>query len=1360
MITNLLRRTPTVVVAFACFSLLLSALSQAQTTSSLVTARITQPIDNNSLVTLHGTVHPLANAANDRGPAPESMQLSRIQVVFKRSQAQEAALQQLIQEQHTPGSANYHKWLTPAQFGAEFGPSQQDVNTVEAWLESQGFNVAGLQPGRQVLDISGSVSQVGSAFHTQIHKYEVNGRMHYANATNPEIPAALAPVFGGFVSLNNFPIKSQAKYLGKATYNVKTGHSTPEWTYGNSQGVSLLMAPADFDKEYDVPPNMTGTGQSIAIINDSNINVALVNQFRTIFSLPANPPQVIIAGNDPGVDGVNNPDGPNYDSIEAYLDVEWSGAVAPGATIDLVVGGDTALESGLVLAAEQAVYSNVAPVMSLSFGACEQSLGSFNAYLNDLWEQAAAQGITVMVSTGDSGSAGCDNASQYYAQDGLAVNGFASTPYNVAVGGTDFYYSGGQNSVANYWNTTASQSPSESLLQYVPEQPWNDSQYGSDLINYYSDISGNSATTIVGGGGGASSCATGTVNSNTGSFSACTAGYPKPAWQTGTGVPNDSVRDIPDVSLFAADGLNYSYYPICAGSGDCQPASGSNLMQISGVGGTSAAAPSFAGIMALVNQQYGRQGQADAILYPLATQYPAAFHDVTAGTNAMPCSYSPTSPNCNSVTSPIAVTDPNLGSATEGELSGYSATAGYDRATGLGSVDASVLIGDWNKVTLSSTTVTLNPSSVSFTHGTPLSVSGTVTGTGSATPTGSVALMTDSTEPNNQGAGLSAWYNGGASTFTLNSSGAYSGSLNSLPGGTYDIWAQYGGDAKNAAGTSGKTTITVTPEASGIFFNTLTPASTPTSGSGYNTNPSGSTFAYGTQILLSGLVAPSSQLSAYESCLNGSSNTCPSFEFPTGTVTFSDNGTAINAAVLNPEGEAEYGPPSGFAVGSHSVTASYSGDGSYNASAASAITFTVQKATPAIYITGVTNTSGQIVNAGQSVTLTILVESNGVGLAPTGSVSISGGPSGTPSSATLSPTVDAYQNTTAGIATITIPLSSSSARNTAPAPLNHGDGWIAGGGAALACILLFTIPARRRSWRNMLGLIVIAMVTVTFGVGCGSSGGSGNSGSFGGGGSGGSGGSTTGNYTITVNYSGDANYNAASGSTSITVTTASTLQTSTTAVTSTAKAPTTTAAVGMTVTVTGTGTTAPTGTVVVYTGGYTSTTGSQAGALERTQGTLTKATSDTATVSFTLTSEDLLQGANALSILYEGDSTYAASSATINLSNPLSDFTMVPSNSIFPVPSTGSGTDRLNLQSVSGFNGTVALTCTPPPGIGTLTCSINPGSVSLNGTGVSATPKLTVTGAAAAAGNYQFEITGTDSTSDTIHTIAVTAAVK
>ena len=335
----------------------------------------------------------------------------------------------------------------------------------------------------------------------------MNGQTHFANAADPQIPAALAPVFGGFTSLNNFRLKSYAKSLGEAKFEPTTKKVTPTWTEGLN-GVSFVLAPSDFAVQYDLPAASTGTtgaGQTIAIINESNINVYLVNQFRSLFGLPVNPPTVIIEGQDPGVDGINNYDGPNGASVEAYLDVEWAGAVAPGANIDLVIGADTELESGLTLAMERAVYGNIAPIMSLSFGECELGQTTGNAFTSSLWQQAAAQGITVLVSSGDNGSAGCDNDNtQAYAVQGQAVNGLASTPYNIAVGGTDFYYSAyNQGSAAlstqlgTYWNTTPSNTaPTTSILQVIPEQPWNNSQYGLNAVNYHSTYG---ATTIAGG---------------------------------------------------------------------------------------------------------------------------------------------------------------------------------------------------------------------------------------------------------------------------------------------------------------------------------------------------------------------------------------------------------------------------------------------------------------------------------------------------------------------------------------------------------------------------------------------------------------------------------------------------------------------------------------------------------------------------------------------------------------------------------------------------------------------------------------------------------------------------------------------
>ena len=806
------------VMLLVCLGAVNSALAQQ-------VARLIQPVDDNARVTLPGTVHPLANARNDRGPASPDMQLDRLQLVLKRSPEQEASLQQLLRDMHTPGTANFHKWLTPEQFGQQFGPSDQDVQTIEDWLQTQGFQILKVNPGKQTLEVAGTVGALQQAFHTSIHKYQVNGQQHYANAVNPEIPVALAPVLGGFVSLNNFPLRHYSHFLGSAQYDPKTHQAIPEWTLpGGALGNMYAVAPEDFATQYDVTPlysaakPLNGTGQSIAIINESNININFVNNFRTLFGLPASSPEVIIDGNDPGIDGANNPDGLNGASAEAYLDVEWSGAVAPGATIDLVIAGDTSLEQGLILAAERAVFSNIAPVMSISFGQCEFSLGSQNSLWNGLWEQAAAQGITVMVSTGDSGSAGCDDPdSETVATQGLAVNGIASTPFNVAVGGTDFHYANAA-ALATYWNST-NDSKNGSLKTPIPEQAWNDSQYGLNLLM----IAGGS---ISGGGGGPSTCGNPTLDSTGTTVTAC-APTPKPSWQVATGVPTDSARDLPDISLFASNGVNGSFYAVCAADGDCQS---TTSPQISGFGGTSVASPAFAGIMAIVNQDYGPQGQADYELYPLAAKEPSAFHDVTLGTIQMPCQAG--SANC-----------------TNGELNGYAAGPGYDLATGLGSIDANVLVTNWNsRSNGTATTTTLSTSSASFAHGTAVTLKTDVTGSG-GTPTGDVAVMTDSPLISSQG----------QFSFAL-ASGAASGSVTFLPGGSYNIWGSYSGDGTFAPSTSTKTAITVTPEASTLSLQVAA------SVSGQLTNLSGQQVPYGTVAYINGQPVPTSYYNCSSNC--------------------------------------------------------------------------------------------------------------------------------------------------------------------------------------------------------------------------------------------------------------------------------------------------------------------------------------------------------------------------------------------------------------------------------------------------------------------------------------------------------------
>jgi len=1232
-----------------CLAVSLVAVSGSGASGQATSARaaapaslIVEPIDDLYRVALTGTVHRLAVAENDIGVAPDSLALERVQLVLRRSESQEQALRQLLEDMHTPGNAAYHKWLTPDEFGRQFGPSEDDITAVKSWLETHGLAVTQVNPGRQTIEFSLTAGQFRTAFHSAIHRYRVNGQERYANATDPEIPAALAPVVAGFVSLNNFPAKSFVRVLGKAGYQPSTGQVTPQWTYGG--GSTPLLAPEDFAVQYDLNPlyksGANGAGQSIAIVNEANIDIEQVNQFRSIFGLPANPPLVVIDGSDPGIDGMNNVE-PNWASTEAYLDVEWAGAVAPNATVYLVIAADSYLESGLLLAAQHAVYSNIAPVMSVSFGECEEYLGSMNSFLSGLWEQAAAQGITVMVSTGDNGSAGCDYDGLEYAIGGLAVNGFASTPYNVAVGGTDFYYADYENPtqayLETYWNLNPTQLPQASLLQPIPEQPWNNSQYGLNL-NAYS----NGSSSIVGGGGGASSCESSTVTSG---LIQCNAGYAKPAWQSGAGVPADSARDIPDVSLFAANGSNLTFFPICASDGDCQPVSGEGSIQISGVGGTSASAPAFAGMMAIVDQRYGRQGQAAAILYPLKTQVPEAFHDVTHGTNAVPCAFSPASLDCMQVANPFTVDDPSLGTAIEGELGAgitpsYNAGPGYNLATGLGSIDANQLVNHWGDVKLGSTTTVLASSSTSFVHGTPIAISGSVTSS-NGTPTGDVALMTDSPTPLQQGITL----------FNLTDGTFSSASVVGLPGGTYNIWGQYGGDSVNAPSTSSKTQITVAPEDSQmLYFAEAT---------NLGEIPwEVTSVPYEIPIYLQAQILPAT-------CQNFGEIPCPNATHPTGTVTFTDNGTPFATLPMSAIGTVVMAPA--ISIGSHSIGATYSGDASYNPISAPAVSFTVVQDPSTVDLTVNGSSSGQGIQ-GQPTVLTVQVMGTGLftgsAAAPTGTVTISGGPGGIPASASLLPSINAGALEAQGVATFVFPSST-----------------------------------------------------------------------------------PVGTYPVTVSYAGDNNYASSSAFANVVVAAAGTTTPTSLTVTANASSSSPFAAIAISGSVTGqTGSVPPSGRVNFISSGN----------LMGWVNLFSASTGSTTTFSILLTSQMIFSGANLITLEYSGDANYQPSITTLNLSNPLSDFTLVANASNVSLPSGGSATDNIQLSSVRGFAGTVSYACSAPSGI---TCALSPAS-SILSSGATAVSVLTVSApASTASGSYGVLITGTDSAGQFIHTVGVQAMV-
>jgi hypothetical protein len=924
--------------------------SAAAAQRPVVAARVTQAIDETQLVRFKGSVHPLARPEFDKGPVSDSAPMQRMLLLLRRSMDQESALTQLMVDQYNTNSPNYHKWLTPEQFGAQFGPADSDIQAVASWLQSHGFQVAKVSKGKLAIEFSGTAAQVREAFHTEVHKFLVNGEMHMANASDPQVPAALAPVIHGLAPLHNFRPKPTHHVAGEFTKVTSTGevkNVKPEFT---TSGGAFALGPSDFTTIYNVGPLWTagtdGTGQSIAIIGVSNINLQDVSDFRTLFGLPtgaaANTPIVVIDGADPGI--VN--DG---SETEALLDVEWSGGIAKGAQIHFVTAADTDAAPGIILAILHVLDNNSDPIMSLSFGDCEPNEGAANTgFWEPVWEQAAAQGITVTVSSGDNGSAGCDdqNARPHSATGGLQVSGIASTPFNVAVGGTDFNDGGTQ---ATYFNTGANPNDPTTLASaksYIPESTWNQSCTNAFFgPNPETNCNAGGAPPVetVGGSGGASHCFSlvGTT---------CSGGYAKPAYQSFsnlTGMPADGTRDLPDVSLFASAGgpTSNSFYVVCEadavqGTSCKRPGSFSFL----GVGGTSASTPSFAGIMALVNQLHGRQGNANFVLYKLAQmQYAAGtacnsvavplpagtctFNDVTTGTIAMPCAKG--SLNCN----------PTTGTDTIGVLSGFSTNAGYDLATGLGSVNANNLVNNWATGTaaFTSTTTTLSITlPAGFTAGQNATVSITVT---PSTATGDVSLVS------------TAATGDGVDGFKL-ASGKVNTTTNQLTGGSYMVTARYGGDGTFAPSVSAPFPVTVAKAASTTVGSVLVSIG----------NGNFAAFASGAApvtLFLQASINPVGVL------------------LPTGTVNFVDtfNGTqttVASAVGVNTQSEAFTFPGiSTFAAGNHSVVATYSGDASFTGSSSTAVTFTITGTTnnPVPTVTTISPTTATA--GGAAFTLTI-----------------------------------------------------------------------------------------------------------------------------------------------------------------------------------------------------------------------------------------------------------------------------------------------------------------------------------------------------------------------------------------------------
>jgi subtilase family serine protease len=511
---------------------------------------ITQAVDEGQVTGLKGNTHRLARPEFDLGTAPATLPMERMLLVLKRSPEQQLALRKLLDDQQDKHSPEYHKWLTPEEFGQKFGPTDADMQAITGWLQAHGFQV-GTTKGRTVLEFSGSASQVRETFHTAIHKYIVNGEQHWANASDPQIPAALVPAVAGVATLHNFVSRPQSHLKPERVPARVVPGARPEITFTHNGQQTHALAPQDYAVIYNITTPAynpwTGAGVNIGVVgrNDLYNGGEDVQNFLSVVGSGMNSfgsgfVNVIVNGPDPGNAG-------GGEEAEATLDTTWAIAIAPNAMVNLVVSGSTNNTDGVDLSELYIVENNQMDIMTESFGRCEYFTTDAQLQgIRSLAEQAAAQGITYFVSSGDNGAEGCDDPSNPPAQYPVSVSATAATAFNIAVGGTMFNENG---IPSKYWASTAP--PAETALSYIPENVWNQSSASNGLWA---------------GSGGASA---GNVGNNQIFPAGTTPGVPKPSWQSGAGlnIPQDGVRDVPDISLTSA---RHDPYLLCL-EGSCIP---------------------------------------------------------------------------------------------------------------------------------------------------------------------------------------------------------------------------------------------------------------------------------------------------------------------------------------------------------------------------------------------------------------------------------------------------------------------------------------------------------------------------------------------------------------------------------------------------------------------------------------------------------------------------------------------------------------------------------------------------------------------------------------------------------------------
>jgi len=695
-------------VCVAIFGGLLPAAAQVQ--AAKPQPRITAPIDNSSRVTLTGSRSPRAVPANDIGAVPSTLQLQGISLVFSRSAAQQNALDTLVAAQQNPSSPLYHQWITPDQYAAQFGVSDTDIAAVKTWLEQQGFAVQSVSRSRNRIVFSGTAGQVANAFGVPLHYYFSPANAfqpaatHFAPSADISIPAALSSSVLAVDNLSDFRL---------VPHIVRSGTQATQPRFTSYQTGNHYLTPGDLATIYDITPaynsGFTGSNQSIAVVGQSEIEISDITNFQTAVGIAAKTPIVTLV---PGTGSSKvYADG---DEAESDLDLEYSSTIAKGAQVYFVYAGSS---GGVWDSISYAIDNKTAPIISTSYGECEPELGQpqYTAYNAEL-EQAAAQGQTVVAAAGDDGSTDCyEYGSKDANNETVSVDFPGSSQYVTAMGGTEFpsaYIAAGNNT---YFDAQSSTDIISSAKSYIPEMVWND-----DVAAVAASCPGTSCDPISSGGGG---------------VSIYTA---QPTWQAGTigGVAISTTggkRMVPDIALTASP-VNA---PLAFCTSDAtfwssgQKASCNDGLRdsTSGVltvgGGTSFDAPTFSGLVAIINQAKNStsQGVINSTLYSLAATsvYATAFHDITSGGN-----------QC--LSGSTYCTSPGT---TE-----YAATTGYDEASGLGSIDFFNLLTAWpgsNTIGTSAPSFALAATSVSLAPG--ASITGTITITPANGYTGTVNLQ-------------------------------------------------------------------------------------------------------------------------------------------------------------------------------------------------------------------------------------------------------------------------------------------------------------------------------------------------------------------------------------------------------------------------------------------------------------------------------------------------------------------------------------------------------------------------------------------------------------------------------------------